>query len=109
MVIRADWNDIVAAMSRSRLRTESIRVTHTMVGQGEAGSVARYEMISIRDDDVWVELSMLDDWHPESGPVPMQISIGSRVQENESYNRILVGEISRNLLLLAGKDIAPSD
>jgi hypothetical protein len=109
MVVNADWNDIVAAMSRSRLRTESIRVTHTMVGKGEAGSVARYEIISIRDDDVWVELKALEDWPSEDGPVPIEISIGSRVQENESFNRILVGEITHHLQTLAGKDIAPSD
>jgi len=103
----ADWDDIVAAMSRSRLRTESIRVTHTTTGSGEVGSVARYEMISIRDDDIWVELKTLQDWPSKDGPVPIEISIGSLVQENDAYNRIVVGEISRHLRALAGKDIAP--
>lgn len=109
MVVDADWDDIVAAMSRSRLRTESIRVTHTTVGSGEAGSVARYEMISITDEDVWVELKTLEDWPSEEGPVPIEISIGSRVQENDEYNRVLVGEIAHHLRTLAGKDIAPVD
>jgi len=107
VVVLADWDDIIAAMSRSRLRTESIRTGYTLVGSGEAGSVARYEMVSIRDDDIWVELKTLQDWSLKDGPVPIEISIGSLVQENESYNRIVVGEISYHLMALAGKDIAP--
>lgn len=108
-VVVADWNDIQAAFSRSRLRSESIRVTHTEVGSGEAGSIARYEIISIYDDHVLIELTTLENWPAEDeGPVPIEISVTSLEFENDTFNRAIVGELVHNLGALSGLDIAPS-
>ncbi|GAB5496557.1 MAG: hypothetical protein Phyf2KO_16370 [Phycisphaerales bacterium] len=107
-VVVADWNDIAAAFSRSRLRSESIRVTHSQVGSGEAGSVARYEVISIYDDHVFIEMVTLENWIDDSGgPVPIEISITTPEIENETFNRAIVGELCHHLEALAGRDIAP--
>lgn len=108
-IVVADWDDIPAAFSRSRLRTQSIRVTHTEVGTGEAGSVARYEVISIHDDRVIVELTTLEDWPDESGgPVPIEIRVTSPLLDSESYDRALVGELVHHLKALAGRATAPA-
>ncbi|RNC80504.1 MAG: hypothetical protein ED559_01450 [Phycisphaera sp.] len=108
-VVVADWNDIAAAFSRSRLRSEAIRVTHSKEGEGEAGSVARYEVISIYDDHVLIELTTLENWPAEDGgPVPIEISVTSLDVENDTFNRAMVGELVLHLDALAGRDIAPS-
>ena len=106
VTIEADWNDINAALSRSRLRTESIRLSSSVNGSGEAGSVVRHEMISIRDNHIWIEFETLEDWVQDGPPVPMRISVGSFVHEDESYERAVVGEIVRNLERLSGVGVA---
>lgn len=108
-VVVADWDDIAAAFSRSRLRSEAIRVRHSNEGEGEAGSVARYEVISIYDDHVFIELTTLKDWPAAGGdPVPIEISVTSPELENDTFNRAIVGELMHHLEALAGKDIAPA-
>ncbi len=105
--VLADWNDIPAAMSRSRVRTESIAVNRLDTESPETGSIARYEVISIRDHDIILEFRTRADWRRAISPIPIEIEAFSRIHDDEAYRRAVVGEVKRNLEALAGVDVAP--
>lgn len=97
-------------MSRSTLRTETAVLSRTEVGSGEAGSRVRLELISIRDELLWVEFEAIASWPtPEGGPVPITINAGSVLPETEELQRAVVGELAHHLGALAGKDAVPSN
>lgn len=108
--VTADWDDLGAAMSRSTLRTQTAVLSRTEVGSGEAGSRVRLELISVRDEQLWVEFEALEGWPtPEGGPVPITITAGSLLPETDELQRAVVGELAHHLRALAGKGFAPSN
>ena len=105
----ADWNDIDAAMSRTVKRTETAIVGRTEIGAGEKGSRIRLDMLSILDDQFWLEFEALESWpSPEDGPAPIAIDTGSLLDTSEPFRRAVVGEVIHHLEALAGKDTAPA-
>lgn len=107
--VTADWDDIDAAMSRTVKRTETAVVGRTEVGQGEKGSRIRVELLSIRDDQIWLQFEALESWPTEAGPADISIDSGSLLPGSEPLQRAVVGEVMHHLETLAGKDVAPSD
>ncbi len=105
----ADWNDIDAALSRATKRTETAIVGRTEVGSGEKGSRIRVELLSIRDDQIWLEFEALQGWPSESGPAEISIQAGSLLPGAEPIERRVVGEVKIQLEALAGKGVAPSN
>lgn len=107
--VTADWNDADAAMSRAIDRTETAILARTEVGSGEAGSRVRFELLSIRDQEVWLELEALERWPSETGPAEIAITAGSLYPGTETLQRALAGEVAHHLEALAGKGVAPLD
>jgi len=108
--VTADWDDLDAAMSRSTIRTQTAVLSRTEVGSGEAGSRVRLELISVRDEQLWVEFEAFESWPtPEGGPVPIAITAGSLLPETDELQRAVVGELAHHLRVLAGKPYAPSN
>lgn len=106
----ADWNDIDAAMSRTVKRTETAVVGRTEIGQGEKGSRIRLDMLSVLDDQFWLEFEALETWPgPEGGPAGISINTGSLLESASPFQRAVVGEVIHHLEALAGKDTAPAN
>lgn len=106
----ADWNDIDAAMSRTVKRTQTAIVGRTEIGQGEKGSRIRLDVLSIRDDQFWLEFEALESWPgPEDAPAEIMINTGAILPSAEPVQRAVVGEVVHHLNALAGKDIAPNN
>lgn len=106
----ADWNDIDAAMSRTVKRTQTAIVGRTEIGQGEKGSRIRLDVLSIRDDQFWLEFEAIESWPgPEGAPAEIMINTGSLLPSAEPVQRAVVGEVVHHLNALAGKDIAPNN
>lgn len=97
-------------MSRSTLRTQTAVLSRTEVGSGEAGSRVRLELISVRDELLWVEFEAIESWPArEGGPVPITINAGSVLPETDELQRAVVGELAHHLGTLSGKGFAPSN
>ena len=104
----ADWDDIDAAMSRTVKRTETAVVGRTEIGSGEKGSRIRLDMLSVLDDQFWLEFETLESWpSPEGQPIKISIDTGSLLDSSEPFQRAVVGEVRHHLEALAGKGSAP--
>ena len=109
-LVVADWDDIDAAMSRSLSRTETSILSRTEVGSsGEIGSRVRFELLSVRDDELWIEIEARQKCPSEKGPAEMAITSGSLLPGSEPLQRAVVGEVSHHLERLAGVGVAPLD
>lgn len=107
-VVVADWDDIDAAMTRTLSRTETAILSRTEVGSpGKVGSRVRFDLLSVRDDELWVELEARESWPTEDGPAEIALTSGSLLPGSEPLQRAVVGELSHHLERLAGVGVAP--
>ena len=105
--VRADWNDLEAAVRRAGIATETAMVRRDISGDGAAGSTARFELISISEQQLWITFRALEPWTPDSGPVPIEINAGTEPLPHEEPSRQLIAEVAKHLKALAGRDWAP--
>ncbi|HED54107.1 MAG TPA: hypothetical protein ENJ00_07890 [Phycisphaerales bacterium] len=105
--VGADWDDLEAAVRRAARTTELAILHKESTGTGEADSTARYELISIAEQRMWISFRALESWTPDSGPIEIEIDAGTEPFLEDTQRRILIAEVAKHLKALAGRDWAP--
>ena len=101
--IRADWNDVDAAMQLIVTKAECATVDRDEV---EGGAI-RYTLITATDEDGSLSATPLAPITRETMPIRLECQIGPR--GDPSRERRLLDALSHRLRQLAGKDWAPAE
>lgn len=101
--VRADWNDLDAAMQLVVTKAECATVARDELD----GGVIRFTLITSTDEDGTLTATPLAPITRESMPIRLECRFGP--SGDPSRERLLLDALARRLRQLAGKDWAPAD